>query len=95
VLSQTIYRVIQEGVTNVLRHARASRMEVEATIDGNRVAIDIRDDGVGFPPDGALGRGLTGMRERTRALDGTFELLRQDGRTIVRCRLPLEQAAAE
>jgi two-component system sensor histidine kinase UhpB len=34
------------------------------------------------------------MRERIRALDGTFELLRNDGRTVVRCRLPLEYAAA-
>jgi two-component system sensor histidine kinase UhpB len=91
VLSQTIYRVIQEGVTNVLRHAGAYRMEVEAEIDGDRVAIDIRDDGVGFPPDNAFGRGLSGMRERTRALDGTFELLRHEGQTIVRCQLPLEQ----
>jgi two-component system, NarL family, sensor histidine kinase UhpB len=95
VLSQTIYRVIQEGVTNVLRHAHAAMMDVKATIDGNKVAIEIADDGVGFPPDNTIGRGLTGMRERVRALDGTFELLRRDGRTVVRCRLPLEQAAAD
>jgi signal transduction histidine kinase len=94
VLSQTIYRVIQEGVTNVLRHARAAMVDVDAAIDGDSVAIEIRDDGVGFPSDIAFGRGLTGMRERIRALDGTFELLRNDGRTVVRCRLPLEYAAA-
>jgi signal transduction histidine kinase len=95
VLSQTIYRVIQEGVTNVLRHARAATMDVNAAIDGNMVAIEIWDDGVGFPSDTAFGRGLTGMHERIRALDGTFELLRKDGRTVVRCRLPLEQATTD
>jgi signal transduction histidine kinase len=90
VLSQTTYRVIQEGVTNVLRHARASRVDVSATLGDREVAIEISDDGVGLPAESAFGRGLTGMNERVRALDGTFELLREDGRTLVRCRLPLE-----
>lgn len=93
VLSPTIYRVIQEGMTNVLRHAKASRADVRAAIDGGEVAIEISDDGVGFPPDNAFGRGLTGMRERIRALDGSFALLREQGRTVVRCRLPLQPVA--
>ena len=93
VLSQTAYRVIQEGVTNVLRHAQATHMEVDAGIDGKDVAIVIADDGVGFPVEHAFGRGLTGMRERVRALNGTFEVVREDGRTLVRCRLPIEQVA--
>jgi len=95
VLSQTIYRVVQEGVTNVLRHAKASRTDVRAAIDKSEVAIEISDDGVGFPPDNVFGRGLTGMRERVHALDGTFALLREDSRTIVRCRLPLEPATTD
>ena len=90
-LSQTTYRVIQEGVTNVLRHAWATTMDVAARIDADRVAIEISDDGVGLPQRAAFGRGLTGMRERVRALNGSFELSRESGRTIVRCRLPLEQ----
>ncbi len=93
-LSQTTFRVIQEGITNVLRHAQASAMDVDAAIAGEDVAIEISDDGVGFTADSAFGRGLTGMRERVRALNGTFELLREKGRTLVRCRLPLEQTAA-
>ncbi|MBR1143673.1 histidine kinase [Bradyrhizobium sp. AUGA SZCCT0431] len=87
-LSQTIYRVIQEGVTNVLRHANASAISVEAAIEGNQVLVEISDDGVGFTPDQPFGRGLTGMHERVRALSGTFEFKRQDSRTYVRCRLP-------
>jgi two-component system, NarL family, sensor histidine kinase UhpB len=92
-LSQTTYRVIQEGVTNVLRHAWATAMHVVARIDADRVAIEISDDGVGLPQRTSFGRGLTGMHERVRALNGSFELSRESGRTVVRCRLPLEQDA--
>jgi two-component system sensor histidine kinase UhpB len=95
VLSQTIYRVIQEGITNVLRHANAHAADVRATIDHGEVAIEISDDGVGFPSDNAFGRGLTGMRERVRALDGTFALVRENDRTAIRCRLPLEPVTAD
>ena len=87
-LSQTIYRVIQEAVTNVLRHARANTMLVAAAINDREVIVEISDDGIGFPADRMFGRGLTGMLERARALSGTLELLREEGRTCVRCRLP-------
>jgi two-component system sensor histidine kinase UhpB len=87
-LSQTVYRVIQEGMTNVLRHANANAMSVEATIEGPQVALEISDDGVGFALDQTYGRGLTGMHERVRALSGTFEFKRENGRTYIRCRLP-------
>jgi two-component system sensor histidine kinase UhpB len=92
-LSQTIYRVIQEAVTNVLRHARANAMRVAADIDGHDVIVEVSDDGVGFPADRRFGRGLTGMLERARALSGTLELLREEGRTCVRCRLPAGDSA--
>ena len=88
-LSQTVFRVIQEGVTNVLRHAKASAMRVEAAIEGPQVAVEISDDGIGFPADRPFGRGLTGMLERVRALGGTFEFQRDGGRTYIRCRLPV------
>jgi two-component system sensor histidine kinase UhpB len=90
-LSQTTYRVIQEGVTNVLRHAWATTMDVTARIEGEQIAVEISDDGVGLPQRAGFGRGLTGMHERARALNGSFELAREQGRTVVRCRLPLEQ----
>jgi signal transduction histidine kinase len=87
-LSQTIYRVIQEALTNVLRHARASAVHVAVVINDGEAVVEISDDGIGFPADRMFGRGLTGMLERARALSGTLELLREDGRTCVRCRLP-------
>ena len=57
-LSQTIYRVIQEGVTNVLRHAQAKSMEVSAAIIGDNVAVEISDDGIGFSPHSGFGTWL-------------------------------------
>jgi two-component system sensor histidine kinase UhpB len=91
VLSETTYRVIQEAVTNVLKHARATTMKIDAGIDGNTLLIEIADNGVGFSPEISFGRGLNGMSERVRALSGTFDLLRKDGETLIRCRLPLDK----
>jgi two-component system sensor histidine kinase UhpB len=93
-LSQTVYRVIQEAVTNVLRHAKANAMHVAADINDREVIVEVSDDGIGFPAGRMFGRGLTGMLERVRALSGTLELLREDGRTCVRCRLPAGDAAS-
>ncbi|MDD1537084.1 MULTISPECIES: histidine kinase [unclassified Bradyrhizobium] len=89
-LARTIYRVIQEALTNVLRHAKAGAAHVQATIAGESLVIEISDDGGGFPADNVFGRGLTGMHERVRALSGSLSLLRVDERTYVRCRLPAE-----
>ena len=91
VLSETVYRVVQEAVTNVLKHAQATMMEIDASIDENRLLIEIADNGVGFTPGISFGRGLNGMSERVRALSGTFDLLRKDGKTLIHCRLPLDR----
>jgi two-component system sensor histidine kinase UhpB len=95
VVSQTVYRVLQEGITNVLRHARATELRLTATVLAGQVLVEISDNGVGMAADAVIGRGLTGMRERVRALGGTFELSRSDGRTYVRCRLPYLPAELE
>jgi len=94
-LSQTIYRVIQEAVTNAVKHARATTLNVVASMSDHAVTIEISDNGIGFPDNVSLGRGLTGMSDRSRALDGKLDLLRNGGRTIVRCWLPLTGARAE
>jgi signal transduction histidine kinase len=87
--SQTVYRVIQEALTNVLRHAQAGNAQVAAGIAGEVLVVEISDDGGGFPADTVFGRGLTGMHERVRALSGSLELLRANERTVVRCHLPI------
>lgn len=88
-LAQTVYRLIQEALTNVLRHAGARNVQVQASIAGEALAVEVSDDGAGFPADNVFGRGLTGMHERVRALSGSLSLLRADERTYVRCRLPV------
>ncbi|RYF52866.1 MAG: HAMP domain-containing protein, partial [Comamonadaceae bacterium] len=89
VVAQTVYRVLQEGITNVLKHANASRLEVKAEITAGVVGIEVSDDGSGTETPPVFGRGLTGMRERSRALGGTFEFMRGDDWTTVRCSIPL------
>ncbi|HEY7016889.1 MAG TPA: sensor histidine kinase, partial [Gaiellaceae bacterium] len=68
-----IYRVVQEALTNVVKHARASRVSVLLTRDGGRIKAVIEDDGTGFEAasDGD-GIGLIGMRERVELLNGTL-----------------------
>jgi signal transduction histidine kinase len=69
------YRIVQEALTNVLRHAGASSVRVTAARDGDEVRIDVVDDGAGAGAEGGAGsgHGLRGMRERASALDGTLE----------------------
>jgi len=92
--AQTVYRVIQEGVTNALRHAKASSIDINASLSGGELTIEIADDGIGFTVV-KFGRGLTGMHERVRALSGTFEVVREAGKSIVRCRLPVAGSVRE
>jgi signal transduction histidine kinase len=94
-MSQTIYRVIQEAITNVIKHAQATTLNVVAAMRDSAVTIEVSDDGIGFSDNVLLGRGLTGMADRSRALDGKLDLLREDGRTVVRCWLPLAGARAD
>jgi PAS domain S-box-containing protein len=72
-----LYRVVQEAMTNVVRHARATRVDVLAQRRGEQVMVMVEDDGVGFEP-GQVRRGdhfgLLGMRERAEALGGTLTL---------------------
>jgi signal transduction histidine kinase len=69
-----IYRIVQESLTNVVKHARADRVSVLLTRADGRIKAVIEDDGTGFDPaapDGG-GVGLVGMRERIELLDGTL-----------------------
>jgi signal transduction histidine kinase len=67
------YRVVQEALTNALKHAAASNVIVTVTHAGTSVTVEITDDGAGTPqPAAGSGRGLTGMAERVQALGGTL-----------------------
>lgn len=70
-----LFRTVQEAVTNAVRHARASRVDVLLERRGDRVMAMVEDDGVGFEPDRVQSGehfGLLGLRERAEALDGTL-----------------------
>ncbi|MDG4819916.1 sensor histidine kinase [Micromonospora sp. WMMD956] len=64
--------VLREGVTNVLRHSRASRCDIEVDIDADGAALTVRDNGVGGRP--ALGNGLRGLTERLAQVGGTLQV---------------------
>jgi len=93
-LDLSAYRILQEALTNVLRHAPGStaRVRLEYTPDG--VHITVRDDGGDPVPedgraDGVGGHGLVGMRERARMFGGTLAAGRVDGGFEVRAHLPV------
>lgn len=65
-------RIVQESLTNALRHAAASRVAVSARVDGDRLAIRVSDDGRGAGPALVPGSGIAGMRERAALLGGTL-----------------------
>lgn len=98
-LDRTVHRLVQEAVTNTLRHATAHRVEVEIAVEGGDLAVRVSDDGrtssleSSSPETSTDGHGLAGMRERVRLLDGAFEAGPDpDGGWCVRARLPLDGA---
>jgi signal transduction histidine kinase len=90
------YRIIQESVTNVIKHAEASSVTLslsELVHDGGRyIEVTVIDDGRGIDPGkNSRGIGLTGMRERALSANGEFEVRSPaGGGTLVRTVLPLE-----
>ena len=87
--ARTVYRFVQEAITNVARHANASRAHILATIQGSVLTAEVADDGTGMTEATRLGRGLEGMRERVSALGGTFQVSSTSAGTVVRCAIPI------
>lgn len=91
------FRIVQEAITNALRHARAGHVRVESRRGGKELQLAIADDGIGFEVDEARQRairggsvGLLGMQERAELLDGRFSLTSTPGRgTKVAVQFPL------
>jgi signal transduction histidine kinase len=97
-LEDTIYRVVQEGLTNVVKHAAATQAEIIVRERGGLVEVVVADNGKGFDVDGTFaGFGLLGMRERLALVGGSFDISSRDGDgTTVRAtfRGPRSQADA-
>jgi signal transduction histidine kinase len=75
-ISLCLYRVIQEGLHNIVTHSRASKAEIDLTSEGERVLLRIVDDGIGFTPgqEPTSGLGLVSMRERVRSVGGSIDI---------------------
>lgn len=90
--AEAIVRAVQEALTNAARHAHASQVWVSLTREGERILIDIRDDGRGAAQP-RFGSGLNGMRERIEALGGELDVhAPRDGGFALQAWLPLREA---
>jgi signal transduction histidine kinase len=70
-----LYRILQEALANVLKHAEATRVVVELSFESDTVKLTVGDDGIGFDGGGIdPGYGLDNMRQRTDEMNGTLEI---------------------
>jgi signal transduction histidine kinase len=93
-IETTAYFIVAEALTNVTKHAQATRATVEVTLPADMLMIDVRDDGVGGA-DPARGTGLVGLFDRVEAADGTLTVTSPAGRgTTVHAELPLQSATS-
>ncbi len=97
VLATACYRIVQEAMTNIARHAGAKQVWVELHQDDDEVELIVRDDGIGFAPEKSTrpaplgtGLGLLGMQERVRLLGGRIDIKSTPGQgTAIRAYFPL------
>lgn len=89
----SVFRILQEALTNVVRHAGARHVEVDLSVEGDQLILEVRDDGKGVRDEGVgdpESLGFIGMRERTKALGGKLDIAqRVEGGTVVRLSLSL------
>jgi signal transduction histidine kinase len=97
-LELTVFRMVQEGLTNIHRHSGSTTAEITLFRDADRVTLEIRDHGRGISSGVlepvrnagvAVGVGIPGMRERVRSLGGHLEILSGDDGTLIRAVLPV------
>ncbi|HEX6744955.1 MAG TPA: GAF domain-containing sensor histidine kinase [Solirubrobacteraceae bacterium] len=96
-LETTVYRVVQESLTNVVKHARASSIDIAVRRVEDAVEVSVADDGIGFDAEAVLGNGfgLAGMRERVELAGGELTVLPgADAGTVIRARLPLAEPSS-
>jgi signal transduction histidine kinase len=102
-IETALFRVVQEALTNVHRHSRASEVDIHLLVDTKRIQLDVSDNGKGIPKDrlqGVLefgsgtGVGLAGIRERVRDLEGSIEIESDDAGTTIIISIPLTELAS-
>jgi signal transduction histidine kinase len=95
-LETAVYRMVQEALTNVAKHARAERVRVAISAADGELRIEVEDDGVGFDPASAEeGFGLAGMQERAALAGGTLSVGFGESGTLLTACLPLRHATRD
>jgi signal transduction histidine kinase len=96
--SIAIFRIVQEALTNILKHAQAKNVEVSIEVREDWLVLSVRDDGVGLPLDrrrALRSHGLASMRHRASGFGGQWRIMRRPERgTEIEVRLPLERITA-
>lgn len=82
-LTFTLYRVVQELLNNISKHAQARRVSVSLTQDNQLITLVVSDDGIGVTANTGSGFGLRGIEERVRALGGDWQISQQQGTRII------------
>jgi signal transduction histidine kinase len=89
-LETTVYRLVQEALTNVAKHARANQVRVALSESDGQLLVEVKDDGAGFSPDArSQGFGLAGMHERVSLAEGTLSIDSGEQGTVITATLPL------
>ena len=95
-ISLCLYRVIQEALHNVVKHSRASKVEIKLTNGDGLISTRIVDNGIGFTPGEKpdAGLGLTSLRERVRSVGGTIDITTfPGGGTRIEAQVPIDEAS--
>jgi signal transduction histidine kinase len=95
VVEENLLRICQEALTNVIKHAGASKVSIELEFNSNHVALQVSDNGHGFDPNHCVGPrdghfGLLGMSERAKRINGHFSVVSDPHGTKVRLEVPIE-----
>ncbi|HVB55776.1 MAG TPA: chemotaxis protein CheB [Candidatus Acidoferrales bacterium] len=97
-----LFRILQESLTNVHRHAQTRSVDVHVQVDASEIALEVRDHGKGMPPEllerfratgAGVGIGLNSMRERISEISGRLEIQSDTSGTTIRVALPLTVAS--
>jgi len=100
ILERTLFRVVQESLTNIYRHSGSESASVRISRDQDLIHLEVTDSGKGIPREvlaalnssgGQLGVGIRGMRERVRQLGGRLQIKSGASGTTITSSLPLEQ----
>src|SRR4029450_13177419 len=98
-ISIALYRILQKALTNIVKYAQASKVNVDLGVTSDTVTLLIEDDGIGIPEDAQnnlLSHGIAGLRQRVRALHGEFAIARRpEGGTMIEVNVPIGEKAPQ